>query len=143
MRPVPGPIVRPLLLDNLHEDHVELTHENLLVPVGVLRAGPCNDQIDDEALDPRTLPSNSAASFERGQTAAMQAPAQMAWVVPRAAGPECRGAAGRGSQGERRRACSAGRVFQRYLIADSRICAEVGGVTASAPESHELARARV
>ena len=52
---VRGPIVRPILLHNLHQDDVELAHEELLLPIVLFIARARDDEVDDERLDARTL----------------------------------------------------------------------------------------
>ena len=43
---------RPLLLDDLYQDHVELRHEDALAPEDLVRRRLLNDQVHDEVLDP-------------------------------------------------------------------------------------------
>ena len=47
------------LFDNLHQNHVELTIEQLAAPIALLRTRALNNEVHDEGLDAITL-------FKRG-----------------------------------------------------------------------------
>lgn len=50
-----GPVVRPVLLDDLNENNIELAHEEFLRAIRLLVTRASNHQVDDERLNPYAL----------------------------------------------------------------------------------------
>ena len=93
--------MRPLLLDDLHEDHVELVGKQALRAIGLLDRRASNDQIDDERFDAVALTrerERSGARVIEGGSIGRTGDTIGARVI---VGPSGRGASRRG-RGERR-----------------------------------------
>ena len=92
--------MRPLLLDDLHEDHVELVGKQALRAIGLLDRRASNDQIDDERFDAVALTREreSGARVIKGGSIGRTGDTIGARVI---VGPSGRGASRRG-RGERR-----------------------------------------
>jgi hypothetical protein len=59
------PVVRPLLLENLNEDEVELSEVGLLRPEGRVVGGGVDDDLDDKVADCRDIQRHARLQHRR------------------------------------------------------------------------------